>query len=253
MEPIAAPLREILSAEGIWLLALGVGLAGLVRGFAGFGTAMIYLPLAGQVLPPFEALTTLVVMDMVGPIPNVPRAIRDGHPRDVLRLGAGMAATLPLGVALLSVIAAEVFRYGVSLISLALLVLLMAGVRYRGVLKRRMVYLAGALGGFLAGSVGLPGPPVIMLYMASPHPAAVVRANTLLFLVLADIAMLAVLGLNGLLVWRAVAIGGVLALPYLLANVVGAAIFRPERERAYRAFAYLIIAAAALSGLPLFD
>ncbi|MFV2033986.1 MAG: sulfite exporter TauE/SafE family protein [Halocynthiibacter sp.] len=253
MDAAGAMFAEVLGTEGIWLLVVGVVLAGLVRGFSGFGAAMIYLPLAGQVLPPFEALTTLFIMDLFGPLPNLPRALRDGHPDDVARLGLGMILTIPLGVGLLTVIGAEVFRYSVSLLSLGLLVLLIAGVRYHGKLRRRMIYLAGGIGGFLAGSVGVPGPPVIMLYMASPHPPSVIRANTLLFLLLADIAMLAVLGLGGMLVWRAVAIGLMLALPNLLANIAGAAIFRPEYEQSYRAAAYLIIAVAALTGLPLFD
>jgi hypothetical protein len=50
-----------------------------------------------------------------------------------------------------------------------------------------------------------------------------------------------------------VILGLILALPVMLANMAGAAIFRPERERIYRAAAYVIIAAAAISGLPLWD
>ena len=64
---------------------------GLVRGFAGFGTAMVYLPVAGQILPPFEALTTLMVMDLIGPLPNLPRAFRISDRPDILRLSLGGA------------------------------------------------------------------------------------------------------------------------------------------------------------------
>jgi len=248
-----AALEAALATEGLWMLILGAGIAGLVRGFTGFGTAMVYLPVAGQVLPPFSALTTLVVMDMIGPLPNIPRALRDGHPGDVLRLGLGMVLALPLGVWVLSLIAPEVFRYGVSVISLALLAALIAGLRYRGALRRGLIWATGAVGGFLAGCVGLPGPPVIMLYMASPHPARVIRANLMVFLILADIVMLVVLQLNGYLVWGMVTLGLVLALPYLLANMAGAVLFHPARERLYRRVAYAVIALSALSGLPLFD
>jgi len=246
-------LSAVFAIDGIWLLVVGASVAGLVRGFSGFGTAMVYLPFAGQVLPPFEALTTMIIMDMFGPIPIVPRALRDGHPRDVLRLGVGMVVALPLGVLLLSMIAADVFRYGVSFVSLALLGLLVAGVRYNKPLKNHMMFAAGGLAGFLGGSVGLAGPPVIMLYMASPHPAEVIRANTLLFLILADIAMIVVFQIGGHLVVSAIFTGIILVVPYLLANLAGAAIFKPGRERVYRAVAYLIIAVSALSGLPLLD
>ncbi len=236
----------------VWLLA-AAAVAGLVRGFTGFGTAMVYLPVAGQFLGPFEALTTLVIMDMIGPLPNVPRALHDGHPRDVLRLATGMLVALPLGVWVLTLASPEMFRYGVSVIALVLLVLLVSGVRYTGRLSRRLIYGTGGLGGFLAGVAGLPGPPVIMFYMAAPHPPRVIRANTLLYLVLSDLVMLAVLALFGRLVPQALGLGLLVTLPYLAGNVLGARLFRPRAERLYRLVAYVIIAVSALQGLPLFD
>lgn len=243
----------VIASEGFWILVVTAGVAGLVRGFSGFGTAMVYLPVAGQILSPFEALTTLLIMDLIGPLPNIPAAIRTGHPRDIMRLSFGALVTVPLGVLVLGLIAPEVFRYGVSLISLLLLVLLVGGVRYRGRLKSPMIYGAGALGGFLAGSVGLPGPPVVMLYMASPHPAAVIRANVMVYLLLCDLMMIGVFHLNGYLVLTALVLGAVLALPYLAGNVIGGKLFRPGYERVYRVVAYLVIGLSAINGLPLFD
>ncbi len=246
-------LAQVFASDGIWFLILGVFAAGLVRGFSGFGTGMVYLPIAAHFLSPFEALTTLIIMDLVGPWPNVPRALREGHPRDVLRLAAGVLVALPFGVWLLSLIQPDAFRYGVSGLSLILLILLVAGFRYRGVLRRWMIYATGALGGFMAGLVGLPGPPVIMLYMASPHPARVIRANTMLYLMLCDFIMIGVLYLNGYLVGTAVVTGLVLAVPYLLANVIGGWLFRPELDKVYRMVAYGVIALSAARGLPIFD
>ncbi len=235
-----------------WLLAAAT-LAGIVRGFTGFGTAMIYMPVAAQILTPFGALITLTAMDVIGPLPNVPRALRQGHRRDVLRLCGGLVVAMPLGVWALTIVAPEVFRYSVSLIALVLLVLLVTGYRYRGTLKHWMVYATGTLGGFLAGATGLAGPPVIMLYMASSHPAKVIRANLLLYLLGVDILMMVVLWAMGQMELTSLTLGFVLAVPYLVGNVIGGLLFQPGREKIYRTVAYLLIAASAVSGLPLFD
>ncbi|SFP50196.1 sulfite exporter TauE/SafE family protein [Tranquillimonas alkanivorans] len=244
---------ELLAAPGLtWLVAAAI-LAGIVRGFSGFGTGMVFLPVATQVLSPVQAITALVIMDLVGPLPNVPRALRDGHPADVARLGAGMLVALPMGVWVLYVAPPELFRYAVSLLALGLLAALVAGLRYRGPMSPPLIFGTGGLGGFLGGAAGLPGPPVILLYMASPLPPAAIRANTLLYLVLTDALLLALLGATGGLAWSALGLGLLLILPYTLANIAGAALFRPERATAYRAVAYTIIAASALSGLPLLD
>lgn len=234
-------------------LAIGAVLAGVVRGFAGFGTAMVYLPFAAQVLTPFEALTTLIVKDLTGPLIHVPRALREGDPADVARLGLGALLGLPFGVWMLSQVAPVAFRWGVSLVALTLLVLLVAGVRYRGRLTKPMIFGTGALGGVLGGSVGLPGPPVIMLYMASTLPVSAIRANNMLYLILADLILLAVLWWNGYLVASALALGLLMILPYTFGNWVGARLFRPEAERVYRWAAYAIIAGSAIMGLPLWD
>ena len=236
---------------GLYFLAFGALAAGLVRGFSGFGTAMVYLPVAAQVLGPFEALTTLIVKDLVAPMIHVPRALRDGHPADVLRLAAGAVVAVPIGVWVLTLVAPEVFRWGVSLIALFMVVALITGLRYRGKLTKPMIFGTGAAGGFLAGSVGLPGPPVILLYMASSLPPSAIRANNMLYLILADVILLAVLSIKGLLVFSAVALGALMIFPYLLGNWIGGRIFRPEAELMYRRIAYVMIAASALLGLPI--
>lgn len=252
-ETLAAALASALSHEGLALLAVTVFVAGLVRGFAGFGTALVYLPIAATVLEPVWAIITVVIFDLVGPALILPRALRDGHPRDLLRLLLGCAVGLPIGLALLFVLAPDVFRYGVSAVSLAMLVALVFGLRYRGVLTRPLVFGTGAASGFLGGVAGIPGPPVILLYMASPHPAKVIRGNTTSYLFFYDVLILGIFLVAGRLQWEPVILGAVLAVPNALGNLAGAAIFHPDHERAYRAVAYVIIAAAALTGLPLWN
>ena len=244
-------LAELWATPGLGYLALAAFVAGVVRGFAGFGTAMVYMPVAATILPPVEALTTLIVKDLIAPLIHVPRALREGHPKDVLRLGVGAAVAVPLGVFFLSIAPADVFRYAVSFLSLSLLVALVSGVRYKGKLTPPIIYGTGAFGGVLGGSVGLPGPPVIMIYMASTLPAVAVRANTTLYLILADVILLAVLVLSDILVPAAAALGLLLVFPFLAGNWAGAAAFRPGQEKLYRRVAYGIIAVSAVYGLPI--
>lgn len=243
-------LAAAFATPGLVWIALAALTAGIVRGFSGFGTAMVFLPVAGQFLPPVAALSVLVTMDFFGPLPNLPRALRDGQPADIGRLLLGTACLLPLGLLVLAALDPAVFRGVVAGVALCLLALLIGGVRYRGTLRPPMVYGIGGLAGLLGGTAGVPGPPVILFYMASPLPATAIRANTLLFLFSFDILFLGLLGLRGDLTLGPVVLGLVMAVPVMLGNLAGAAIFRPERERPYRALAYCIIAASAVSGLP---
>ncbi len=245
-------IAHAFATDGLPVLIAAVFLAGVVRGFSGFGTAMVYMPFAGSVLPPVWALITVIIFDAFGPLPNVPRAIRHSDPRDVLRLIAGASLTMPLGLYLLYHIDPDLFRWAISVVSLSLLALLMTGWRYDGLLTRRMVYGVGGAGGLLGGFGGLAGPPVIMLYLSGRKAAETVRANILLYLLGFDLVVLVVMAGSGGLSAVPVMIGVILSVPYLIGNIIGGAIFRPGRERTYRAMAYLLIAGAAVSNLPLF-
>ena len=246
-------VETALATDGFAWLAVAAILAGLVRGFTGFGTAMVYLPIAGQFLPPVQALVTLILIDFIGPMPAVPRAIREGHTRDVMRLVAGVLIGAPIGVAILLLLPPDAFRAGVSLISLALLAALISGVRYTGTVSRPMIYGIGGISGILHGAAGLPGPPVILLYMARPLPVEVIRASVLLFLFLADILVMAIFGIRGLLDGPSLVLGLCLVPPYLAAVMLGARLFHPRLATVYRWAAYTIIAVSAISGLPIWS
>lgn len=252
MSEIWAAADRALALPGLgWLLG-AVVIAGLVRGFSGFGSALIIMPIASSVLAPVEAIITLTLIEFFGPLPNLPRALRDGERGDVMRLLLGAALALPLGLFVLTRLPVDVFGWTISIVVLILLVLLVLGWRYHGVLTRKIVVATGALGGFLSGAVGIPGPPVIMLYMASARKVSVIRANFILYLLGIDLLMVAAFTLLGLFSIKAAILGLMLAVPYLAANVVGALLFNPGAEKLYRTVAYVIIAASALAGLPIF-
>lgn len=242
-------LAQALAIPGvIWVFA-GSFVAGVVRGFAGFGTGMIFLPVAAQVLEPVWAIIALIVMDVIGPLPALPRALKDGHPKDLARLVVSTMIALPIGLAVLFAVDPEVFKIAVSIVTLILLVILMTGLRYRGAMHPKLMYGTGALAGFMGGAVALPGPPVIMLYMASPHGPKVIRANITAYLFCYDMMMLIGFAVLGRMAGVPVVVGLIAAAPYLLGNLIGGWVFRPDYERVYRWAAYGIIAVSALSGL----
>lgn len=242
-----------LALPGLQWLALAIVAAGLVRGFAGFGSAMIIMPVASSVLDPFAALAFLTVVEFWGPLPNFREAWRTGQRADALRLLGGALVGLPLGLWGLSLLEPSVFGWGVSILVLVLLAFLVSGWRYHGPVGPRTIVGVGSLGGFLGGVAGIPGPPVIMLYMASAKPIAVIRANFLLFLLGFDLLMLAIFSAMGLLDTLAIVVSLLLVPVYMIANTLGALFFDPAAEGLFRRVAYLVIAVSAISGLPIWS
>lgn len=250
IDAVSAALQ---TADLSWVL-FGAFLAGLVRGFAGFGTAMIYLPFALVVFDKPTAMFSLVVMDLIGPLPFIPQLWKDSKKPELGKLILGMALVVPFAIIFVfETVEKEHLRFIVSIVSLVLVVLLMLGVRYRGVLKDWMLYGVGGLGGLLGGIAGVPGPPVIMFYMASTSPPKVIRANNSLFLVCFDWIVAIIFFLRGLVTFNVMILGLIVTLPYQFGLLIGARIFHPSYEKTYRRVAYAIIGASAISGLPLFS
>lgn len=246
-------LSAALGTQGLGWLVFASFMAGLVRGFAGFGSGLVLLPVTALFLPPVAAITVMTIPDLLGPVPLLRRVVRDVHLPDLARLVGAMVIGLPVGMSILFVMDPAIFRYGVSIMAFGMLVCMIAGLRYRGRLTPPLVLATGGIGGVLGGVAGLPGPPIILLYLASRLPAAVVRATTMLFLFIYDLVLLGLYALNGGLVVSAVLLGLVLVVPNILGNLFGAAIFRPEVDRYYRAAAYAIIAVSAVVGLPVWS
>ena len=237
---------------GLAVIVLAALIGGIVRGFSGFGTALIFLSISSPYLGPFGAIIALTIMDIFGPLPNLRRAWSVVDKGDLVRLVLGCAFVLPIGLWLLTRSEPEVFRYLVSLISLSMLAALIPGLRYRRTVRRGMVVaVIGGAAGFLGGVAGLPGPAVILFYMSRPLPVAVIRATILLFLFVFDFLIFGYLAGMGRVTVSTIAMGLLLAVPNVAGNWLGGWMFRPEREKLYRMTAYLVIASAALSGLPL--
>jgi|TARA_B110000444_G_scaffold12596_1_gene10823 uncharacterized membrane protein YfcA len=247
---LIALVYEALNFDGlVWILTAAF-LAGIVRGFTGFGTALVFIPLVAQVLTPIEAVFAMVIFDFIGVLPTVPRALKDGKVPDVLRLGAGMILTTPLGLLALYLMSQSSFRLLASLMILILLTLLIFGIRYRGELTNRLIYITGALGGLLGGSAGMPGPPVILIYMASRSAPSIIRANLLLYAMIGDtvIFLLCLLSFN---IAPLIFLFGIIAIiPFVVGVGLGSKVFNPKKEGAYRVVAYIVIGFSAIYGLP---
>lgn len=239
------------SPVGLAIIIFAACLGGVVRGFSGFGTALVFLPLATPYLGPFGALIALTIMDIFGPIPNLRRAWGAVDKRDLVRLLIGCAVVLPVGLWLLTQVAPEVFRYAVSFLALFMLAILILGLRYQGQVRRAMVWAIGGAAGFLGGVAGLPGPAVILFYMSRPLPVEVIRATILLFLFGFDFILFGYLTGMGQVTMASIGTGLILALPNLLGNWLGGWLFNPSQEKFYRGMSYAAIALAALFGLPL--
>ncbi len=244
-------LAEAFATPGLLWIAVATLVAGAVYGFAGFGAALVFMPVATVFLSPQVAIAALGLIAITSILTLVPPAWRRAEKRTTLGMIGVALLTLPLGVAVLRVADPALLRWGVTgLASLSLAALLLGWRRTGPDTIAARTAIAGA-SGFFGGSVGLNGPILVLFQLSGRMPIEVSRANAIVFLSTTGLAVLPFLAMQGLLDRRTVALGLLLCIPYGLGALLGQALFRPEQERLYRSVAYAIIGAAIVIGLPI--
>lgn len=234
-------------------LAIAVFAAGLARGFAGFGNGMIMAPAAAALYGPKAALVIILVLDSLPVIPVTIPAFRQASWRQLLPILAGACLLLPVGIWVLKSGEPVILRWIISAIIFACVAVLWAGWRYRGPRSIPIATSIGAVSGFLNGLAAIPGPPVIVYWVASAASAATVRANLLVFLFLSEFISGANIWAAGLLTAKAVMTGVAVAPVYFLAIGAGWNLFGKASEQTYRTITFVLIVVSATLALPILD
>ena len=132
--------------ERRFLVAVAVSaLAGLVRGFSGFGGAMIYMPLIAAVYDPRIAAVTILLVDFVSTTPFAIGEVRRCVWREVIPISIAMAVGVPFGTWALLVLDPIVLRWAIAILVLSLLPLLASGWRYHGAPRMPVTFAVGSV------------------------------------------------------------------------------------------------------------
>ena len=246
-------LSAALDLPGFWWLVATISAAGVVRGFTGFGTALIFVPVAGLFLPPAHVVAVITLTGLASTAALLPRAWGQADRREVSLLVLAALPMVPLGLFIMDRLDALTVRWVVTGIAGGTLIALVSGWRFSGKVRLPGLLGIGAVAGVIGGMTGLTGPAVILFYLAGRAAAQSVRANTILFLAALDVVIVANLLLRGFAGWQLVWLAGLLAIPYFVTTMIGQALFDPTRERLYRYAAFSVIGLAVVSGMPVWS
>jgi uncharacterized membrane protein YfcA len=243
---------DLVDGRLLWAAA-AISIAGLVRGFSGFGAAMVFIPLASAIYEPKAAVILLFLADTVATAPMVVPAFRRCAWREVTPLAIGATVSVPLGVYILTVTRPELVRWVIAAAILAAVATLATGWRLRRVPGLTGTLAIGATAGLTGGLASLSGPPIVLFWLGGQSDAPVIRANIIAFFGLTTIVIGISYGLNGLFSMSLLARALVLLPIYALALWAGATGFRIAPSTLYRRAALLICAAATVLALPAWD
>ena len=254
IDPHTLSLFQDAAADPRFPIAIGIAaLAGLVRGFSGFGSALVYMPLMSAVYGPTIAAPTLLLIDSICSLPFALHAMPQCNWREVAPVSLAGALVLPFGALALVLVDPLWLRWFIAGLVLAALAALASGWRYHGRPTLPASLGVGALAGFGGGAVQIGAPPLLVFWLGGNNNAVTVRANIMVYFIMQGALSMVMYFFSGLFSAQAIMLSLLLGLPFAVAMAGGAFWFHGSSEALYRRAAYLIIASAALVSLPVFD
>src|SRR5438128_4630894 len=223
------------------------------RGFSGFGSALIFMPLASSVAAPRLVAALLLIIDFIAAAPLVPNAWKHADRKPTGVMVSGALVGVPIGTYFLSRLEPVTTRWIISAFVLALLMLLLSGWRYRGKDHAAISVGIGGLSGFCSGLAQTGGPPIVGYWLGRPLPSVIARANILLFFGASDFFSVVSYAFTGLITLDAIKLSCVVGPVYGIGVWFGASLFGKASEAVFRSICYALIAAAVIFGLPALD
>ncbi|MDX9862717.1 MAG: sulfite exporter TauE/SafE family protein [Rhodospirillales bacterium] len=223
--------------------------AGLVRGFTGFGMSAVIVLALSMTLPPAEVVPMALLMEIAASAHMLPAAWKDVDWTYARGLLAGSAVGIPAGVALLVYVAPDPMRAVLSVFVLTMSGLILGGFRFRGRPGTRWGYGVGLVAGLANGAASFGGQPTALFLLSTPIAAAAARA-TLVFLAIVTSAYGAATAyFGGLLGPQELARAAVLLIPMAIGIAAGSRHFLKAAPETYRRFALGLLMALAAAGL----
>lgn len=240
------PDISIVEASAIAAVAF---IAGVMRGFSGFGSALLIVPVASAFLGPQLAVPVVTVVHVVTSVQLMPRVMRDVEWSRVVPLSLAGCVTLPVGAWVLATGDPDALRKGISVLIIFFAFMMMRGWRYTGKINGWIMGAVGLVGGLVTGAASVGGPPVVTFLMAGPFTAAQNRASIIVYFLFVQIVAIAMYWIGGLLIAQIIG-GCLLIMPTLMTGMwIGQRMFTTASEAGFRRIALTFLMVIGIATL----
>lgn len=238
-----------LELSSLIVATTAVFVAGIIRGYSGFGFAMVAVTSMSLVIPPVRVVPLVLILEVFASMSLVPQVWKDIDWYSLRWLLGGSIIATPFGAYLLANIPAEPMRISISLLVLVAAFLLIRGWAWKQMPGRPLIITTGMTCGILNGAAAIGGPPVILLYLSSPAGVTVSRASIIAYFLGLDSMSLAMASIQGLTNVQTLLLTAVCSIPLLLGIGVGSKMFIKVDKESFRHHVLILLIVLSIAGL----
>ncbi|TRD11243.1 sulfite exporter TauE/SafE family protein [Erythrobacter insulae] len=242
---------DILASYGWAQIAVAViatFASAFVRGMAGFGMAILLVPILALALTPVEAVLIINFLALFIGLSELRMFLKYAEKSAWVIGGLVLLTTAP-GLMVLAATPPDLARLLIALVALSAFILILLPTRDAKMPGTATTVSAGIVSGLLTGFAGMPGPPVVPYYVGRSIAREIAKASMLAIFTIAAFAGLASGYAIGALEWRLLWLAVLLFPAVLIGNWLGAKMFGKVSETVWRSFVAIVLAAAAIAAL----
>jgi uncharacterized membrane protein YfcA len=218
----------------------------LIQGIAGFGGALISVPLLTLMIAPGVAVPILVIFGTLTGIFIIFKTFRYIKLNEILLLIIMGIVGIPLGVYTLKVIDANILKLIAGIIIFIAALILMTGYKVRMRNKVLSTVIAGFLSGLLNGSLSMSGPPIVLFFSNQGVNKDYFRANITTYGIITNVITIITLAIGGLINFQVIVYSTILT-PALIGGVfIGIMISKKVNEKLFRRLTLFLIISVSL-------
>jgi uncharacterized membrane protein YfcA len=231
--------------------ALAIFGAGIIRGYSGFGFAMVCAISLSFVFPPSQVTPVILCLDVVASSWLLSKTRKQVDWKGLKYIGFGAVFTLPLGSLALVLVPINSMRIFISIIIICFCVGLLWKKKQESKSTGSMTTIGvGMLSGFLTGVAGIGGPPIILFYFSSNRSVSVSRASMIAFFLVADSLAIISTAFYGLINTQTLTLSCGLVIPLMIGIWTGNFLFgKFSNEAAFRNQVILLLMAISFISL----
>ena len=227
--------------ENFFILLIVISFSGFIRGFLGFGSGLITIPILSLLYSPIFAIVFNIIIEIPTTIYLTIIGAKTCRFKEISPMFFSTILTIPIGIIFLIAINEQVIKIIMSVLVIFFAILIASGWRLKSTITTYVLIFTGTISGLMQGITGMGGPPIVTVLLSKGDNNDVTRGNTLIMS--AAIVISAVLSMHYFnLFSKTLILTGIITSPlYLLASFLGSQFYNLSGNKYYRNISLLLL------------
>ena len=227
--------------ENFFILLIVISFSGFIRGFLGFGSGLITIPILSLLYSPIFAIVFNIIIEIPTSIYLTITGAKTCRFKEISPMFISTIITIPIGIFFLLAINEQVIKIIMSVLVIFFVIIIASGWRLKSTITTYVLIFTGAISGLMQGIAGMGGPPIVTILLSKGDNNDVTRGNTLImFSAIVFSAVLSIYYFN--LFSKTLILTGIITSPlYLIASFLGSQFYNLSGSKYYRNISLLLL------------